>query len=230
MDYKKLKSTGIVVASMLMTTSLHDYNEFNALRDCDVKIAQSGHYDQLSNQKAVNRGHNSYTVTGKVKSKRDKRTHGFTCNIRHKEIVNWHVNGSHDGSHQKNSSSNNNTAVAVGAGVIALAVIAAASNQDNSNNNTNHARYNDYDTGGSAFDDMRYLKRQCRKNLRHHINRAHGRVEKLQLNTTHLHRKSLNGRGVVYFERGAIRDLDYNCVFDRRGLIRDGHYQFGNFR
>jgi len=221
MNYKKLRTAGMLLAA-IMTTSAYAYSEVNAKGDCLNAIERGGKYHKSSNKHAKNKGHGSYNVTGNITSRKDYSTHHFTCNIRHGKVVNWHVSNSHN---TKSSTSDN--VAAVGAGILALAAISAI--EGNNDKHGNHNRYNDYDTGGSAFDDMRYLKQQCRQNLRHHINRAHGRVSKLMLDTAHLHRQSLNGRGFVTFERGGERDLDYNCVFDHRGHIRDGHYQFGRY-
>ncbi len=222
MNYKKLRTAGILLAAM-MTTSVYAYNEASAKYDCINVVTRGGQYHKTSNKHVVNKGHQSYGVTGNVKSRHDNSTHKFSCNIRHGQVVNWHV------SRRSTRGSKNNSA-AVGAGILAIAAIAAAVNGNNKRaTHRNKNRYNNYDSGGSAFDDMRYLKQQCRQNLRHHIDRAHGRVSKLKLDTAHLHRQSLNGRGFVIFERGDERDLDYNCEFDRRGHIRDGHYQFGRY-
>jgi len=223
MNYKKLRTAGLVLA-LIMTTSAYAYNEANAKGDCLHAIERGGQYHKSSNKHAVSKGHKSYKVTGNVRSRHNNSTHSFSCNIRHGKVANWHVNKGHQG----NSGSHNNSA-AIGAGILAIAAIAVAANQDKHSTHTNNNRYNDYDTGGSAFNDMHYLKKQCRQNLRHHIERAHGRVSKLKLDTAHLHRKSLNGRGYVTFKGGDERDLNYNCVFDYRGHIRDGHYQFGRY-
>lgn len=224
MNYIKSRTTGLLLVVM-MTTSAYAYNETNAKGDCLHVIERGGKYHKSSNKHAKSQGHGSYHVTGNITSRKDYSVHHFTCNVRHGKVVNWHVNNAH-----KSNSSNNNSAASVGAGILAIAAMAAIANSnDKGATHRNNNRYNDYDTGGSAFDDIHYLKKQCRQNLRHHINRAHGRVSKLKLDTAHLHRQSLNGRGFVVFENGGDRDLDYNCVFDHRGHIRDGHYQFGRY-
>ena len=209
---------------LMMTSSVHAYNEMNAKYDCANKIAREGQYHQASHEKASSKGHRSYHVTGNVKSRRNNTTHRFSCNVRHGEVVNWHVSNT-----STKKTSGKDTAIAVGAGILALAAIAALSEDDKHQNHTSHQRYNDYDTGGSAFDDIRYLKRECKRNLRHHIERAHGRVRSVELYSAHLNHRSLNGRGIVMFQRGGERELDYHCVYDRRGEIRDGHYQFGRY-
>jgi hypothetical protein len=222
MNNRKILIIGAMLTTF-MTTSVHAYSDMNAKGDCLNTIERAGKYHKSSNKHVVNKGHKSYKVTGDIRSRRDNSTHSFTCEIRHGHVVNWHVGGSH-----RANSSNKDTAVAIGAGILAIAALSALGG-DTKGTTHQSKQYNDYNTGGSAFDDMRYLKQQCRQNLRHHIRRAHGRVSKVSLDTAHLHRQSLNGRGFVVFENGGERDLDYNCVFDYRGHIRDGHYQFGRY-
>jgi len=224
MTIHTLKKVTVIFSMVMMTTSVHAYNERSAKYDCANKITQSGQYYQASHEKASNKGHRSYHITGNVKSRAHNRTHTFSCNVRHGEVVNWHVNEAHNA-----KTSGKDTAIALGAGILAIAALAALSKDDKHSNHSSHKMYNDYDTGGSAFDDIGYLKRECRRNLRHHIERAHGRVRSVELYSAHLNRRSLNGRGLVVFKRGGERELDYNCVYDRRGEIRDGHYQFGRY-
>jgi len=219
-----LKNTSVILGLLIMTTSSYAYNEMSAKYACANKITQSGKYNRISHEKATDKGHWSYHVTGKVQSRRDHTSHTFSCNVRHGEVVNWHVNEAHS-----KKISGKDAAIAVGAGILALAAISALTKDDKKSNHKVYKQYDNYDTGGSAFDDIRYLKRECRRNLRHHIERAHGRVRSVELYSAHLNRRSLNGRGLVVFKRGGERELDYNCVYDRRGEIRDGHYQFGRY-
>ena len=184
----------------MMTTSVHAYNQNSAKHACINKVTQYGssQYHGASNVRVSDKGHHSYAVTGNVRSSRDNQTHHFSCNIRHKEVVNWNV--------KSNQSHNNNTAAAVGVGVLALA-IAAGINQHNKKKKAKHKhdRYNDYDSGGNPFSDMRYLKRQCRQNIRHHLNRDHGYIRKIGFDSAHLHHRELTGTGYVVFERGGER-------------------------
>ncbi len=220
MKYTNLKKASMVLAVILATTSAHAYNKQDAKRACLNKITQHGH-SQYHNAKDIHiedKGHRSYKVKGKVNSRRDKHAHRFTCNIRHREVVNWNV-GPAERSHK-------NSAAAVGAGILALAVVAAAANYDKHHNN----RHENHATGGSAFDDMKYLKRQCRQNIRHHLKRDHGRVSKVRFDSAHLNHRKLRGTGYVVFERGGERDLSYTCEFDRRGKIYDGRYNYRHRR
>ncbi len=240
MHISKLKKLGVVCTILLAVTSASAYNQNSAKNACINKVTQygSGQYHGATNVHVSDKGHHSYNVTGNVRSSRDNQSHHFTCNIRHKEVVNWKVNSS--------QSHNNNTAAAIGVGVLALALAAAVHNKHkkkkkHQKNNQQHIshyqqkshqndRYNNYDSGGNPFSDMKYLKRQCRQNIRHHLNRDHGNVRRIKFDSTHLHQRKLTGTGYVVFERGGERDLNYNCEFDRRGNIYDGYYRYRHRR
>lgn len=214
MKFTNLKKIGVIFASILITTSLHAYNKDNAKHTCINKVTEygSGIYHGASNIHITDKGHHSYTIAGNVRSSQDKQTHHFSCDIRHKELVNYHV------THGK--SSHKDSAAAIGVGILALAVMAAA------NKNQKHNHYNDYDTGGSAFNDMKYLKRQCKQNIRHQISVDRRPVRKIKFNERHLNNRKLKGTGYVIFQNGNERDLTYSCAFDRRGKIYDGYYHF----
>lgn len=222
MNYSTLKKMGVVFA-LLLTTSAYAYNQNSAKHACINKVTEHGssHYHGASNVHVSDKGHHSYNITGNIKSNRNGKTHHFTCQVRHKEVVNWKVNSS--------SSHKNNTAAAIGVGILAIAVAAAANNHNNKHGNKND-RYNDYDSGGSAFSDMKYLKRQCRKNIRQHLRRDHGRVNHIKFDSAHLHNRKLTGTGYVDFKSGGERDLSYSCSFDRRGNIYDGYYRYRHRR
>lgn len=221
MNYTKLKKTGLVLVTMMVTTTAHAYNNGSAKHACINKVTQYGssEYYNASSVHVTDKGHHSYGVTGNLRSRRDNQTHHFSCNIRHKEVVNWKVSPS--------SSHKNNTAAAIGVGILALA-IAAVSNKDDKKHKND--RYTDHDRGGNPFSDMKYLKHKCKQNIRHHINRDHGRVSRLRFEAAHLHHRTLKGRGYVVFKNGGERDLNYACNFDRRGFIYDGSYGYRHRR
>ena len=216
---KKLEYLAFVV--LLTSVSAYAYNQNSAKHACINKVTGYGssQYHGASSVHVSDKGHHSYNVTGNVKSSKDHKTHHFTCQVRHKEIVNWNVKSSkaHKG----------NAAAAIGVGILALAVAAAI---DKSDKHHKHDRYNGYDSGGSAFSDMKYLKRQCRKNIRHHLRRDHGRISHIEFDSAHLHNRKLTGTGYVEFERGGERELTYNCEYDRRGNIYDGYYRYRHRR
>ncbi|MDQ7046386.1 MAG: hypothetical protein Q9M39_01685 [Sulfurovum sp.] len=220
MNYTTIKKAGVVLA-LLLTTSAYAYNQNSAKNACINKVTQHGssQYHGASNIHISDKGHHSYGITGNVKSSRDKQTHHFSCQIRHKEVVNWNVKSS--------TAHKNNTAAAIGVGILALAVASAVNKSDKHHTNDRHK---DYDTGGSAFSDMKYLKRQCKKNIRYHLKRDHGNINRIALDSAHLHNRKLTGTGYVEFARGGKRDLNYNCSFDRRGNIHDGYYRYRNRR
>jgi len=220
MTYLNSKKFGIIFAVLLLTTSLHAYNKNSAKHACINKVTEYGssQYHGASSVYVKDKGHHSFDVSGNVKSSRDNKSHHFTCQIRHKEVVNWHVKSS--------KAHTNNTAAAVGVGILALAVAAAVNNH----NKHKHDRYKDHDSGGSAFSDIKYLKHQCRKNIRHHLNRDHGNIHRISFDSAHLHHRKLTGTGYVEFKRGGERDLSYSCNFDRRGHIYDGYYRYRHRR
>lgn len=208
----KLKKPGMVLAAMMLVTSAHAYNKESALTDCAAAVMNHGHsnYYSMHDTKVADKGYNNYNVTGKLLSKTDKNTHPFKCKIRNREVINWHVQNAHKGS-------DTDKAVAIGAGILAVAAIAAAANKDT---------HKDHDKGASVFSDMPYLKRQCRKNIRHHIRVENEPVKKVRLDTARLHNRTLRGIGGVLFKRGGGSDISYSCKFDRNGRIYDGHYDF----
>ncbi len=216
MELTQMKKAGLVLVAILTTTSLYasdptraELRQNQAKIDCTYKIAESGKYQFIDAKHVVDKGHRSYKVTGEAESRRNGEKYNFTCSIRHKEVVDWRVT-------KHSSHSDKNTAIAAGAGIIALAAIVAAANN----------KHDNHDEGASAFDDMRYLKKQCRQNLRHHINREDQPVRKIHLDTAHLHNRTLVGEGGVLFRRGGGNDIAYRCKFDRQGRIYDGHYRF----
>ena len=207
-----IKKVAIVITTVALSSSAYAYNQNNAKHACLNKVTEhgTGQYHGAQNVHISDKGHHSYVVTGNVASHRDKHRHNFTCNIRHKELVNYNV--SHGGS------SNKNAAAAIGVGILALAVAAAV-------NNDKHQGHNQ---GASPFSDMKYLKRQCKKELRHQIHADHPRrnISKVKFDTAHLNNRKLKGTGYVVFKNGNERDLTYSCNFDRRGHIYDGYYHY----
>ena len=207
MKLTHIKKAGIVLASIMIATTAQAYNpKF----ECMKKITNygHGHYFPEGPSKIEDRGHRSYRVKGKALDTRDNKHYPYVCKIRHGEVVDWRV-----------THSNNDAAKVVGAGVL-IAAIAAAANQEKHNN---HA------TGGSAFDDMRYLKKQCRQNIRHHISNDEQKVRKIKLDTARLDRRTLKGKGGVEFRNGGGSAISYECKFDRQGRIYDGHYRFQDY-
>ena len=212
MNYTKSKKAAAILLAMLATTSAYAYNKDNAKHACINKVTEhgSGKYHGTSGLHVTDKGHHSYAVTGNVRSHRDKSTHHFSCNIRHKELVNYQVS--------QGKSSNKNAAAAIGVGILALAVAAAIDNHND--------KHKGHDTGASPFDDMHYLKRQCKQNIKNQISHDRRPVKKIKIDVAHLNNRKLKGTGYVVFKNGHERDLTYSCNFDRRGNIYDGYYHF----
>lgn len=214
MKLTQMKKAGIILASMIIATTAQAYNpEF----ECMNKISNHGHghYFPEGTAKIVDKGHRSYRVSGKAFDTKDNKHYPYVCKIRHGEVVDWRVNRS-------SKHSDKNSAIAAGAGLLAVLAIAAAANDDKHHTN----RHRDHDKGASPFDDMKYLKKQCKQNIRRHIAHDDQAVKKIHLDTTHLNRRTLRGEGGVLFKRGGGSDISYECKFDRQGRIHDGHYRF----
>ena len=220
MQHSTLLCLGAALTIALAAPSAHArYDEHDAQRDCENKLSHDNRYKGLRNVNVHEQGHNSYRVTGKVRM--DGNDRDFSCRIRHREVVNWHVEGSYSNGNYGGSDDNDgNSAAMVGAGVLAIAALAASSSDNDDDRNHSESR-NRYRTGDEdAFGDMRYLKKECKHELRRHLHQDHGKVDSLRLESTHLNGRELTGDGQVQFEYGRGRSLSFTCEFDRRGHIQ----------
>ena len=218
-------STGILLSAILAipATTYADYDESDAKDDCISTIKSDDRYSHFDDMRVQDNDHHSFTVTGKVNSKRDNRKHSFNCQVRHREVTSWHVNpnktvSTHDGG--------SNTAAAVGAGLLGIAIIASMSSHDDDKDHDGKRDSYSSGTGGNPFDDMHYLKKECKRELRSHLDHDHGKVRILQFTHVDLYHRKLHGDGRVAFKSGGKRELSFNCEFDRSGRIHDGHYHY----
>ena len=229
MKHPILIGLGTLLSIALAASPAHArYDEHDAQRDCEGKVLHDDRYKGLRNVKVSDQGHHSYNVTGKVRM--DGNDHHFFCRIRHREIVSWHVEGSYsNGKYGNSGGGDGNSAAMAGAGVLAvmaIAALAASSSNDDDDRDHNESR-NRYQSGDDdAFSDMRYLKKECKHEVRRHLHQDHGRVERLRFNHVHLDGHRLRGDGEVGFEHGRDRSLSFTCEFDRRGRIHDGDYHY----
>ena len=217
MKLTKLKSVALVLTVMVTSATATEYYKIDAQDGCAMSIIGSG-YKKMKDLKTVDKGHGKFRVTGSVKSPDDGIRRNFVCNYRYNKVANWSMLEPGKTTHNRpanhsNGHSDQNKNVAIGAGILAIAAIAAAANNDKSKA---HA------AGGNPFDDRRYLKRECRHNIKHHIEMA----KKVKLTSAHLQNRRLSGEGFVIFDDGYERSLTYSCDFDRRGRIHDGNYHF----
>ena len=214
MKLTQMKKIGLALAITITTTISAQAYKGEAEYMCTNVLTYSDKYDLPFNLHVVDKGHHSYNVTGSVKAHNSSTKQQFKCNIRHGEVINWKVT-------KASKHSDKAAAIAAGAGLLALVAI-AASNDDKHHTN----RHRDHDKGASPFDDMKYLKKQCRQNIRHHLSNEDQPVKKIHLDTVHLNNRTLRGEGGVLFRRGGGYDISYECKFDRQGRIHDGHYRF----
>ncbi|MEF8703783.1 MAG: hypothetical protein V5B32_11110 [Candidatus Accumulibacter sp. UW26] len=215
----------LAVASMLAAPGAFAYNEFNARMDCLNKVVHWGSsYSNPQDVRADETGHHSFNVIGTVRD-RDDREHRFDCRIEHKEVVSWNVSSSN--SHSDKHKSKTDKALVIGAGIVGLAALAAVIANSKSNDNTHDASRVVYNSGKSnPFDDMRYLRSECRRVVREHLVQDHGAVDDLDLDQANLNGRALSGDGRVSFESGGARNLTYSCNFDRGGNVYDGNYSY----
>jgi len=212
---------GVLIATLIASSSAYAYGDFNARMDCVGKV--SGWGSGYSNPRDIlveKKGHNSYVVSGKVEDRHD-RDHRFNCRIEHKEVVSWNVSSGHD-----DKDKSDKKALAIGAGIVGLAAIAAIA-ASNSNDGEHEQSRSLYNTGrGNPFDDIKYLQNECRRVVRQHLAEDHGRVDDLDFKTADLDGRTLSGRGKVRFAYEGRHRIDYRCQFDRAGNIHDGHYEY----
>ena len=215
-------ATGILLTTTLIApaTLYAGYDKHDAKDDCKRKIRHNDHYTTFHDVDVEDRRHSSFKVTGKVKSGRDGKKHYFTCKIRHREVTSWNV--SPESVHRDNK----NSAAAVGVGILGIAAIVAAARHDDDkgHDEQRHSYYSG--SGGNPFDDITYLRKQCKRELRSHLKHDHGEVKKLKFSHVDLHHRRLRGDGWVDFRHGGQRDLTFNCKFDRSGRIHDGNYSY----
>jgi hypothetical protein len=215
----------LAVASILAAPSAFAYNAFNARMDCLSKVVHWGSsYSNPQDVRADETGQHSFNVTGKVTDRND-REHRFDCRIEHKEVVSWNVHSGHsDSDKQKNKTGK---ALAIGAGIVGLAALAAVIANSKSNDKMHDENRTVYNSGKSnPFDDMRYLRSECRRVVREHLVQDHGAVDDLDLDQANLNGRALSGDGRVSFESGGARKLTYSCNFDRGGNVYDGNYSY----
>ena len=221
MKLTKLTKVALLLTVMITSTTASQGYKVDAEDACAMSIIESG-YSKMKDLKTVDRGHGKFRVTGSVKSPDDRRRHNFVCNYRYNQVANWNLIKQGGSTHNRSADNSNghsrhNNNAAIGAGILAIAAIAAAANNDKSKN---HA------AGGNPFNDRHYLKRECRHNIKHHIEMA----KKVKFTSAHLQNRRLSGEGYVIFEDGYERSLTYSCDFDRRGNIHDGHYRYRHRR
>lgn len=217
---------GLAIATLMAAPAAFAYNDSSARSDCINKVAHWGSsYSSPHDVRVDETGHKSYNVTGKVND-RDGREHRFDCRVENREVVSWNVSSAHKDRHDGNSSGK---ALAIGAGVVGAAALIAllASSKSKSDDPEHEEKRNTYNAGKeSPFEDMRYLKTECKRMLTAHLNNDHGDVRRLDIASAHLNGRTLGGDGSVTFGGDSERSLNFSCAFDRAGNIYDGTYSY----
>ncbi len=211
----------VALATTMTSPAAFAYDEARAVDDCVQKIRYSdSRYSRAHETRAERTAHHSYKVSGLIRSG-DDREHRFTCRIDNRDVVSWRVDHHNASSVDDDSTS----APLVGAGVLTLIAIAAiAGSQNDAERDQQRSSYARVES--SPFNDIRYLTRECAREVRFQLERDHGQVRELELTYAQLRDQTLTGDGRVSFERGSHRELSYSCDFDRRGKIDDGYYSY----
>lgn len=212
-------------ATLLSTSSAFAYNDFSARSDCLGKVVHWGSvYSNPHDVRSDETGYRSYNVSGLVND-RDGREYRFDCRVEDREVVNWNVNsGSSDRDDKKKS---RNKALAIGAGIAGAAALIAILASSKSKDGEHDEKRAEYNAGkGTPFEDMRFLKTECKRVLTAHLNNDHGDVQSLELEHPSLNGRTLSGDGSVAFSDGGDRHLAFSCAFDRAGNIYDGSYSY----
>lgn len=215
---------GFAVVSLLVAPTAFAYSDFNARLDCMSKVAPYGSgYSSPQDVRSEETGHNSFNVSGKVNDKHGNKRN-FDCRIEHKEVVSWNVSHHSDSDKKKDKTGK---MLAIGAGIVGVAALAAIVANSKSDDQSHDDSRTTYNAGKSnPFDDMRYLRTECRRVVRQHLVRDHGAVDDLDLDQANLNGRVLSGDGRVSFEAGGAHNLTYTCNFDRGGNIYDGNYSY----
>jgi hypothetical protein len=192
-------------------------NSSMAIAECQAAVQNDSRFNNARNSSAQEAGKGVYKVTGLVKDDRN-RDHRYSCRYEYGEVVSYNVTDA-------TVSESSQTAAAVGAGIIGLAAIAAiAKHEDDENHRKNRDSYHRGDN--YAFEDRRYLTRECSEEIRAHVERDHAKVVSVDLQAPYVHDRTMSGTGEVYFRNGGSRELRYTCEFDRSGQIYDGRYSY----
>lgn len=209
----------LLFALAIGTSGMALANANTAKEACKHKlksISQYSHFHDLAAEK-VSRG--NFKVTGKVRDSRDGKNHGFNCSVNHNEVTSWYVTPPTGSDHHANAKE-------IGAGLLAIAAIAAIAHEVDKD----HAdKQQAYSSGGSnPFDDMHYLKKECRQTIREHLRHDHGAIDSVEIRSANLDGRNLTGDAKVRFKDATHHKMTYTCMFDRRGEIHDGYYHYSS--
>lgn len=210
----------ITLAAILVTgiaTSAAQASSTMAVAECQAAVQNDSRFNNARDGAAQQLGKGVFKVTGLVKDERN-RDHRYSCRHEYGEVVSYNVTDS-------SVAESNQKAAAIGAGLIGLAAVAAIAKH---NDDDDHRKSRDsYNRGDNyAFEDRKYLSRECSQEIRSHIDRDHGKVASIDLQAPYVHDRMMSGTGEVYFRNGGSRELRYTCNFDRSGRIYDGRYSY----
>lgn len=205
-----------VAFGVALPQSAQAYNQRDAIRDCERHLQRSYHYrpNQVQHVSVRREGRGSFEIHGQVRIE-NLSDPTFTCIVHHREVVSLRVDRA------------KTTAEAIGKGILGAVLAGIASNLERSTGDGDHGQpHPAYSGQGSPFHDEAYLKNACKHELRRHLRVGHGTVRRIRFTNTHLHRRTLDGDGVVRWRDGDGQRIHFTCHFDRFGRIHDGRYSY----
>ncbi len=136
-------------------------------------------------------GGGSFEIHGKINLE-NASDPTFTCAVHHRKVVSLRVNNARA------------AAEAIGKGILGAVLGGLASSLERSVAKCDRGRrHPTYSGQASPFSDQAYLRNAYRHELRRHLHVGHAGVERIRIANAHLHRRTLDGDGVVVWQSGA---------------------------
>lgn len=203
-----------------------DYDQRDAIRDCENQVSRYEGRSEFKNLVADARGRHDFAVSGRMRRAGSDNWSRFQCSVRHGEVTSWNVGHGQD--KDDDDDGNIATAVAIGAGVLGVALIAAAAASAAGDDAPRYDKRRDDWHSYDPFADQQALRSECQQELVRHLRHDHAPVSSVRLTDAHLHDRQLAGRGEVSWTDGEFSRITYTCQYDRTGRVVDGDYRYGS--
>ena len=220
-------SFGLALQLGLPLPARADYDQHDAIRDCEHRVNRAEGSSEFKNLVAEARGRHDYAVSGRTRRSGSDGWSSFQCYVRHGEVTSWNIGrGHHDD--KDDDGGDAATAVAIGAGVLGVALIAAAAASAAGDDAPRYDKRRDDWHSYDPFADQQALRNECQQELVRHLRHDHGPVSSVRLADAHLEGRQLAGHGDVSWANGEFSKITYTCQYDRTGRVVDGDYRYGS--
>lgn len=204
-----------------------DYDQRDAIRDCEHRVNRHEGSSEFKNLVAEARGRHDYAVSGRTRRAGSDDWSPFQCTVRHGEVTSWNIGrGHHDD--EDDDGGDAAKAVAIGAGVLGVALIAAAAASAAGDDAPRYDKRRDDWHSYDPFADPQALRSECQQELVRHLRHDHGPVSDVRLADAHLQGRQLADHGEVSWASGEFSKITYTCQYDRTGRVVDGDYRYGS--